>query len=545
MNDEFELECSTQATYTNRFGFVGCEDGYTQMSCNTWTTSTTLDAYYFKDDRCYIQQDDHRDQYANGICCRLREREPVDDAMSFIFLSDLEYAYRGHFGDKCKNLINWVKDIGSKGYTFDGEFASYSVDADLVIHGGDLSDLRWGVWGAKGTCGNCKGDDASDHLYSNHWQQLYDAGIPMISALGNHDYDPNDPKTAEPNKFVSQSYAKSKDLMGNDFEYKEFKNTHDENGPSLFVSDFEGVQIVNLNYLGNSLEYYDQYYALSDALDDTKTTMFFGHFPITGRAPLTSTSLSRLITLIDRFDGKAKYFCGHNHVRSGPRKFGNSEAYVAAYAHPNWEIGGTGVYHDAGLYAILVSPTKGILQVKNIHIPDSAYGCYSDGTFCLAGTTCGNCCHDARNGMGTICGGKRWSDGTLCGLGTTCGFCKNEIGGTYWWSKAMTACGEEPRWNDGTICVGDACKVCRNKATWWHEKVHMACGTEPKWQDGTVCGLGTSCNQCINKATWWPGKAFTACGSEPCWGKGTVCLTCGQCCGGHKWEWSKFALVCQ
>merc|ERR1712130_214165 len=238
-----------------------------------------------------------------------------------------------------------------------------------------------------------------DHLYSDHWQQLYDAGIPMISALGNHDFDLTKPSTSEPNKFVSQSYAKSKDLMGNDFEYKEFKNTHDKNGPSLFVSDFEGVQLVNLNYLANSLEYYDQYNALSDAMDDTKTTMFFGHFPITGgiRAPLTNTIASRLITLFNRFDGKAKYFGGHNHVRSGPRKYGNlAEEYIAAYAHPNWEDGdGTGVYHEAGLYAILVSPTKGILQVKNIHIPDSAYDCYADGTFCLGGF-CNNCCRPAR-----------------------------------------------------------------------------------------------------------------------------------------------------
>jgi len=366
-----------------------------------------------------------------------------------------------------------------------------------------------------------------------------------------------------------------------------------------------------LNLLANSLEYDDQYNALSEALDDSKTTMFFGHYPIARGLYKFGTVLTRTTKLINRFGGEANYFCGHAHVKSGPNRipFTTSSEYVAAYPHPNWG-NGKGGYADAGLYAILVSPTKGILQVKNIGIPDSAYDCYADGALCLIGTTCNNCCRPAHE---SFCGGggKTWPDGTLCGIGTTCDRCENEH--TYWYGKAMTACGEEPRWGDGTICVGDACDVCRNKATFWHGKVHMACGTEPKWQDGTACAAGTSCNACLNTATWWhgksgmacgkepcwndgttclagstcsqccneartdmgtkcggskwgdgtrcglgttcnfcqnkatywPGKAFTACGSEPCWGRGTVCFTCGQCCGGHKWEFSKFALVCQ
>merc|ERR1719464_1646634 len=294
-------ECEAKCDELDCIGFVRVHSGAPQHTGRCYFRGGDMERPYdyTSDDRdCYIPG-----QY--GV-------DAVDDAMSFIFLSDVEYAYRNNYGDKVKHLIEWIADIGSQGYTFDDEYASYSVDSDLVIHGGDISDLDYGTWSALGTTGSSKGDDASDHLYSDHWQQLYDAGIPMISALGNHHFDLTKPSTSEPNTFVSQSYAKSKDLMGDDFEYKEFKNTHDKNGPSLFVSDFEGVQIVNLNYLVNSLEYSDQYNALSDALDDSKTTMFFGHFPLPGR------TITRVTSLMNRFDGKAKYFCGHNHVRSGP-----------------------------------------------------------------------------------------------------------------------------------------------------------------------------------------------------------------------------------
>lgn len=58
---------------------------------------------------------------------------------------------------------------------------------------------------------------------------------------------------------------------------------------------------------------------------------------------------------------------------------------------------------------------------------------------------------------------RGWGDGELCGLETTCEQCANEA--TYWVSKLMTACGDEPCWEAGTVCgVGTTDSLCCNGA---------------------------------------------------------------------------------
>jgi hypothetical protein len=141
----------------------------------------------------------------------------------------------------------------------------------------------------------------------------------------------------------------------------------------------------------------------------------------------------------------------------------------------------------------------------------------------------------------------RWPDGTLCGAGTTCNQCLHSA--TYWFTKAMTACGSEPKtWADGTACgVGTTCNACINTATYWYSKAFTMCGKEPGWPDGTVCALGTTCNACTNGATHWWRNAITSCGSEPCWGKDTLCLagtTCNACCVAATWYWTGFGYYC-
>ena len=99
----------------------------------------------------------------------------------------------------------------------------------------------------------------------------------------------------------------------------------------------------------------------------------------------------------------------------------------------------------------------------------------------------------------------------------------------------------EQVWEDGALCgLGTTCDHCANTATYWYSKAMTACGTEARWGDGALCGLGTSCNACDNPATYWPSKVFTACGAEPCWGTGTRCgkwTTEHQCCGGATCPW--------
>jgi len=75
LSDEYTMECSTKAQYTNKAGFVGCDEGYQMMSCNTWTTSRSLDDYHLQSNgKCYVQQDNYDNQYANAICCKLEKK---------------------------------------------------------------------------------------------------------------------------------------------------------------------------------------------------------------------------------------------------------------------------------------------------------------------------------------------------------------------------------------------------------------------------------------------------------------------------------------
>ena len=73
--NDYRMVCETKAQWTIRDGYSGCERGYQIMSCNTWTTSKTLDDYYVNGaGRCYVQQDNYAEMYANAVCCRLEKR---------------------------------------------------------------------------------------------------------------------------------------------------------------------------------------------------------------------------------------------------------------------------------------------------------------------------------------------------------------------------------------------------------------------------------------------------------------------------------------
>lgn len=173
---------------------------------------------------------------------------------------------------------------------------------------------------------------------------------------------------------------------------------------------------------------------------------------------------------------------------------------------------------------------------------------WADGTLCGLGTTCSSCKNHATYWYSkalTACGTEpKWEDGTLCGIGTTCNACLRPH--TYWYSKGFTACGSEPKWSDGTVCAkGTTCNACAHPATYWWGKAFTACGSEPGWSDGTTCLAGTTCNACTHPATWWVGAAITKCGNEPCWKGGTVCgagTTCNSCCSGANCPWYQFGV---
>jgi len=78
---------------------------------------------------------------------------------------------------------------------------------------------------------------------------------------------------------------------------------------------------------------------------------------------------------------------------------------------------------------------------------------------------------------------------------------------------------------DGEKCLGgttalSTCFKCKNQATFWYSKMSQACGEEPKWNDGTICLKGTSCSRCKNTAKWIWSKFSFVCGGKSSSGSG-------------------------
>jgi len=107
------------------------------------------------------------------------------------------------------------------------------------------------------------------------------------------------------------------------------------------------------------------------------------------------------------------------------------------------------------------------------------------------------------------------------------GFDGRHFGGCYKWmgkykpGPTFTAhcCSKIPTVADGEKCIPgntliSTCHKCKNPAGYWYSKLSHACGQEPQWKDGTICLMGTSCNRCKNKATFWWSKRSFACGKQ-------------------------------
>ena len=449
-------------------------------------------------------------------------KDPSTVPFTIIFISDLENKYRGHSVGRSEYVVSYIKDLAAQNIYFNPPYAGKKVDPKLVIHGGDISHM----W----SCENTFGCRSVDDEFNDIWGQLYDSGIPMISAFGNHDWaqvtgvnqelwgenggakTDNDIKDINQmsSTFVHKSYEKASAASNGEFTYTEFPPTG-EIGQSMYKANFRGLQIGHLG-CASSWESYDssnmfspriQLRELGDSLDRNAKTLFFSHYPV--HKLKDTADENTLKELIWEFPG-AQHFSGHDHTAQEITYTNPSAAsqkftdYIAPYPHSN---GGA----KPGVYAILASATGGVLDVKPIDI---------DG----------------------------WEDGSLCGLGTTCKYC-NAGNMEYWESKAMTACGKEPCWENGSICgPGTTCTSCCNGSEYWESKASMACGPEPCWENGSICGLGT-CTSCCNGSEYWESKAFMACGPEPCWGGGTICgagTTCNSCCGSADCPWYQFGI---
>jgi len=575
-------------------------------------------------------------------------RRAADDAFTVLFFADLENDYRGHSPEHSRRNLEYMRDIGSKGLRFDGEFSDVKIDPQLYIHGGDINRDGWAsgwdpakdFWWAEGGLHKTPDDE-----FNKVWNALYEpvegrAGKPTLSIFGNHDWvdadrDRSNGGVALTDGILSSQEQHESNLKSLEFVRKTMEKSKpfgvtykaiqpDGNtGPVHYVAEFNGIQIVLLQNDG-ILESYDwnnvaggqrtrtythdnQIDRVVDAIDKSKTTLFTTHFPLTNKnggkaesgcanreeaedCPLRMPSFEKMLK--DFAPERAAIFTGHNHWASrrdhviAGKTFTD---YTAPYPWAHLSEDKTSVEIKAGAYAVLVSPSAGVLQVKQVELRPKCWEdgtrctggalgtcetqcCYrsdnyeywyskawhacgmepkwDDGSICALGTSCNACKNEAtfwHSKVITACGNEpKWNDGDRCALGTSCKMCKTKA--TYWYGKAWTACGNEPKWNDGSICaLGTSCNACKNKATFWHGKVITACGNEPKWNDGDRCALGTSCKMCKNKARYWYAKAWTACGNEPKWADGTICglgTTCNACKNKASWWWSKFFTAC-
>lgn len=112
--------------------------------------------------------------------------------------------------------------------------------------------------------------------------------------------------------------------------------------------------------------------------------------------------------------------------------------------------------------------------------------------------------------------GEEWEDGTLCVVRTNCWKCRNEQ--SFWYSKAMTACGSEPTsescFADGFRCEsGTTCEACCNSYEYWGSLGSTACGKETCSDEGTFCWFDSSCDDCCSDDLDCPWYGF----GKACW----------------------------
>ena len=309
-------------------------------------------------------------------------------------------------------MVEYIKNIAQQNYFFDGDYSDVKIDPKLVIHGGDIT--HW--WNCEATTarfsllkkifflsGACR---TPQDEFNDIWGQLYNAGIPMISAYGNHDWrpkigtgnywrgtpqQPRDLQVDQINQwssdFTRESYERSLNLgasIGIE-EYQELLPTGTY-GQSMFRATFRGLQLASFNAAYNfqsyditnsgtiysSDEQLEQFAAL---LDRRKPTMFFSHFPLSStRLENPTPTLEQVKALIREFPSGTHHFAGHYHVYSVQKydeALPNFNDYIAPYPH-TWNS------REPGFLAVLASSKQGIIQVKPMTIPG-----LEDGTICI------------------------------------------------------------------------------------------------------------------------------------------------------------------
>ena len=330
------------------------------------------------------------------VACQPKPPVPVvADAFTVIFIGDPEPRMRGNTDAEVARAVrNLVSLKSSRVRYFDAAGGKqYRIDPKLVILGGDISADR------------TTSIAADLPLY----EPLYAAGVPFIAGFGNHDWesiwgaDPHSEAGRLSNEattaFTRETYRRSAAMPGG-LTYRELGPAA-SHGPTTFFATFRGVDIANFNTF-----LYEPSYDYPADSPNGCTAATSGPCPIFRSAepqiaamdviarrspnrpmlvvqhyPLSTSDLywsdfgatrfsfeqrrQRLLQFMATHD-KVALFAAHNHT-SKKTIHGVNGRIVGEYIAPYF--GGAGGYDPAkagGAFAILVSPTKGVLEVKEL-----------------------------------------------------------------------------------------------------------------------------------------------------------------------------------
>mmetsp|Transcript_1680 Transcript_1680/g.5228 ORF Transcript_1680/g.5228 Transcript_1680/m.5228 type:complete len:544 (+) Transcript_1680:59-1690(+) len=325
-----------------------------------------------------------------------------DELFTIIFVADSESRMRGNTNDEVRSYINNLASYKTdRAEYFDAEGgARHRIDPQLVILGGDISADR----------------QTSVVADASLWQPLWDQGVALIAGFGNHDWTGRGQYSVEGDTWNSRALEFCRDTYRNAtrvaapyFGYREFGPT-DRRGPVTSVAHFRGVQIVNFNsFLYQPSYHYDfesesgqacvtdnafagwdgcqvfssaepQIQRLEAALDaDAGTpTLVVQHYPMSTEADWWSdhgasgTSVAqkkwRLMNLLGRYDSSV-LLSGHNHHFSTGSFYAGSGIHTEFVAPYFGGHNGADLNQGGGFLALLVSRTRGIVEVKHVQTP--------------------------------------------------------------------------------------------------------------------------------------------------------------------------------
>lgn len=425
------------------------------------------------------------------------------DAFTFIFVSDLEMNYRGHTEQDVADIMQEIVDLKAhQAQSFDGEYRHQKINPELVIHGGDSYESDYH-------------EPNTEVTSKQYYTPLNDNGIAFMTTDGNHDEVSRWAGTA---KFVENAYGrvshsrphyaggyavKFKGLQIASFDHSAMGPSETQTAAMLaspWLDTAKPIVVINHKPAGNSCSTALPI-AAGDLCYDKEANKLKGGtihgFPGLGApwgsyckrhatdttlwyAPVCSvtrpehilsdgTNGDVLHTWVKQFQDNSAVFSGHTHTSNIQDIDANKKEYTAPYPHKwgsmtNGEaetrtLIAAGNEKQRAMLAVLVSPTQGVLSVKQID---------------------------------TKLRSRNKRDGDRC-FSKECDQCEN--GHSYWHSKSFTACGEEPRWPDGKECfAGTSCGACERRATWWPSKGLFgwtACGN-PKLAHMRNC-LGPFC----------------------------------------------------